>query len=75
MKPIRARLAAIVASFVLAGLSSMGVQGITPELGEQVQAWVGHTFELTLFLGYAVIHPWLEERKRRSSRGGTDAHA
>lgn len=30
MKPIQARLAAIVTSFILAGLSSLGVQGITP---------------------------------------------
>lgn len=33
-------------------------------MGEQVQAWVGHTFELMFFLGYAVIHPWLEGRTR-----------
>jgi hypothetical protein len=62
MQAIRARLAAILASFLLAGLSSLGVRGLTPELGAEVQAWVDHTFELALLLGYAVIHPWLQAR-------------
>lgn len=62
MQAIRARLAAILASFILAGLSSLGIHRITPELATEVQAWVNHTFELMLLVGYAVIHPWLQAR-------------
>lgn len=61
MRAIRARLAALAASFLVAALVSWGVQG-TPELTAQVQAWVEHTFELLLFLGYAILHPWLQKR-------------
>lgn len=62
MQAIRSRLVAIVASALLAGLSSLGVRGITPELSAEVGVWVNHTFELVLFVGYAVIHPWLQAR-------------
>ena len=62
MQAIRARLVAIAASALLAWLSSLGVSEITPEQGAQVEVWLNHTFELVLFVGYAVIHPWLQAR-------------
>ncbi|HEX2188982.1 MAG TPA: hypothetical protein VHG51_08805 [Longimicrobiaceae bacterium] len=61
MKAIRARLAAIVASFLVAALVSWGISG-TPELEAQLRIWTEHTFDLLLFLGYAVVHPWLQKR-------------
>ncbi|HEX2093309.1 MAG TPA: hypothetical protein VHG28_12955 [Longimicrobiaceae bacterium] len=61
MRAIRARLAAIVASFIVAGLVSRGIAD-SPELGARVEAWVAHTFELLFFLGYAILHPWLQKR-------------
>ena len=62
MRSIRARLAAIVAGYLLAMLTTRGVAEVTPELAANVQAWVDHTFEVVLFLGYAVIHPWIQKR-------------
>lgn len=62
MKAIRARLAALVASLILATLATWGIGEITPEMAAEVEAWVEHTFEILLFLGYAVIHPWLQKR-------------
>lgn len=61
MMAIRTRLAAILASFIVATLVSRGLAE-TPELTAQVQGWVNHTFDLVLFLGYAVVHPWLQKR-------------
>lgn len=61
MKAIRARLAAILASFLVAALVSSGMSG-TPELEAQLHTWVEHSFDLLLFLGYAVVHPWLQKR-------------
>lgn len=61
MKAIRARLAAILASFLVAALVSWGMSG-TPELEVQLRAWAEHTFDLLVFLGYAVVHPWLQKR-------------
>lgn len=61
MRAIRARLAAIVASFIVALLVSRGISD-SPELGAQVESWTAHTFELLFFLGYAVVHPWLQKR-------------
>jgi hypothetical protein len=62
MRSIRARLAAIAAGYLLAMLATQGVAEVTPELAANVQAWVDHTFEVVLFLGYAVIHPWIQKR-------------
>ncbi|MDP9349767.1 MAG: hypothetical protein M3P24_11605 [Gemmatimonadota bacterium] len=62
MNAIRARLVAIVASFLIALLVNRGLVEMTPELTTKVEAWVSHTFELVLFLGYAVLHPWLQKR-------------
>ena len=61
MMAIRTRLVAILAGFIVATLVSWGLAG-TPELATQVQGWVSHTFDLLLFLGYAVVHPWLQKR-------------
>jgi hypothetical protein len=61
MKAIRARIAAILASFLVAALVSWGMSG-TPELEVQLRTWAEHTFDLLLFLGYAVVHPWLQKR-------------
>lgn len=61
MRAIRARLAALLASFIVAALVSRGLEG-TPELASRVEGWLDHTFELLLFLGYAVVHPWLQKR-------------
>jgi hypothetical protein len=62
MRSIRARLAALVAGYLLALLASHGVAEVTPELAEQVRGWVEHTFEVVFLLGYAVVHPWLQKR-------------
>jgi hypothetical protein len=62
MKAIRARLAAILASFFIAALVNHGMLEATPELTGRIGAWIDHTFELVLFLGYAVLHPWLQKR-------------
>jgi hypothetical protein len=62
MKAIRSRLAALAASFILATLASWGVRDVGPEGLALVEAWLAHTFELVLFLGYAVLHPWLQRR-------------
>lgn len=62
MRAIRARLAALFAGYLLALLATSGLAEVTPELAAQVQAWVDHTFELVLVVGYAVIHPWLQKR-------------
>lgn len=73
MKAIQARLAAIVASFVVATLASWGVDGVSAESEAVIEKWVAHTFELVLFLGYAVMHPllqrWLGERDEQMARG------
>ena len=60
MKAIRARLAAILASFLAAALVSWGMSG-TPELEAQMRTWAEHSFDLLLFVGYAVVHPWLQK--------------
>jgi hypothetical protein len=61
MGSIRARLIAVVASFFLATLASWGVHGITPESRDMVEQWLNHTFDVMLFVGYAVVHPWLQK--------------
>lgn len=62
MRAIRARLAALAASFVLATLAAWGVRDVSPEGQALLEAWIDHTFEMVLFLGYAVVHPWLQKR-------------
>ncbi len=62
MRSIRARLAALAAGYLLAMLATHGVAEVTPELAAKVHAWVDHTFEVVLFAGYAVIHPWIQKR-------------
>jgi len=62
MKSIRSRLAAVVAGYLIALLASHGVARITPELADTLREWVDHTFELAFFVGYAVVHPWLQKR-------------
>ena len=62
MKSIRARLAALAAGYLLALLATHGFAEITPDLASRVQMWVDHTFEIVLFLGYAVVHPWIQKR-------------
>lgn len=62
MKAIQARIAAIVASFIVATLASWGVDGLSVESTAAIERWVAHTFELMLFLGYAIIHPLLQRR-------------
>ena len=62
MKAIQARIAAIVASFVVATLASWGIDGLSAESAAAIERWVAHTFELMLFLGYAIIHPLLQRR-------------
>jgi len=62
MTSIRARLAAVAAGWLLALIATHGIAEITPELAASVRAWVDHTFEIALFLGYAVVHPWLQKR-------------
>ena len=70
MKAIQARLAAIVASFLVATLASWGIDGLSTDSTAAIEKWVGHTFELMLFLGYAIIHPLLT--RRSASTGASD---
>jgi len=62
MKAIQARVAAIVASFLVATLASWGVDVLSADSAAAIEKWVAHTFELLLFLGYAIIHPLLQRR-------------
>lgn len=62
MNAIRARLAALVASFLIARLATWGLVEATPELAAQVEEWLIHTFEVFLLAGYAIVHPWLQKR-------------
>lgn len=62
MKAIQARLAAIAASFLVATLASWGIADIQPDGAAAVERWLAHTFELVLFLGYAIIHPLLQRK-------------
>jgi hypothetical protein len=62
MNAIRARLAAVVTSSILAALASWGVREASPEVTGALSAWVNHTFDLLLMIGYAVVHPWLQRR-------------
>ena len=68
MNGVKARLAAIAASYVAAMIASAGVAEITPEIAAELEQWLTHTFELTLFVGYALIHPLLRRKmeERRS---------
>ena len=61
-KAIQARLAAIVASFVIATLASRGIGDLPPEARGQIEQWVSHTFDVMLFLGYAILHPWIQQK-------------
>ncbi len=61
MRAIRSRLAAVLASLVVAALVSWGLDG-TPEMEVQLRAWLDHTFEVVLIVGYALVHPWLQKR-------------
>ena len=60
MRAIRARLAALLASLVMALLASRGVAVADP--GGETEVLLAHTFEMVLLLGYAVLHPWLQKR-------------
>lgn len=62
MRAIRARLAALLASVVMAALAARGVRALSPETAGEVERLLAHTFELVLLLGYAVVHPWLQKR-------------
>ena len=61
-KAIQARLAAIIASFVIATLASHGIGDLPPDARGQIEQWVSHTFDLMLFLGYALLHPWIQHK-------------
>lgn len=56
---MRARLVAVVVGWLLALLISAGVAQ-TPELSAVLQEWVSRTFDLLMFLGYAVVHPLIQ---------------
>jgi hypothetical protein len=73
MKSIRARLAALLAGYLLAILTTHGLAEATPELAAHIQAWVDHTFELVLFVGYAVVHPWIQKRWNPTGAYTTEA--
>lgn len=60
MKSIRARLIAVLVSFVLATLASWGITDLGPDVHSTLEQWLSRTFDLVLFLGYAVVHPWLQ---------------
>jgi hypothetical protein len=61
MNAIQARVAAIVATFIVTRLTMMGVTDLSPDSAAAIQKWVGHTFELMMMLGYAIAHPWLRK--------------
>jgi hypothetical protein len=67
MNTIRARLAALVASLIVAGLAARGVWDVSPETAGVIERWLGLTLELVLMLGYAVLQRWLRRRERRHS--------
>ena len=62
MRAIRARLAALLASLVMAALASRGVGQLDPDGTGETELLLAHTFEMVLLLGYAVLHPWLQKR-------------
>lgn len=62
MLAIRARIVALLASAVIATLTSWGIRGLGPEAHGLVETWVNHSFDLLLFLGYVVLHPLLQRR-------------
>ena len=62
MKAIRARLAALLASLILASLAAHGAGEATDETVTRLAQWLDHTFEVVFLLGYAVVHPWLQKR-------------
>lgn len=61
-KGIQARIAAIVASFVIATLASHGIGDLSQDVRGEIEQWVSHTFDLILFLGYAILHPWIQRK-------------
>jgi len=73
MSAIRSRLAAVLASFLIARLVQWGVADLTPDASATLEAWLNHTFDLVLFLGYAVLHPWLQKRINPTGAFTTDA--
>lgn len=70
MKAIQARLAAIIASFIVATLASWGLSDLSPAATSMIEKWLSHTFELMLFLGYAILHPMLQKRLARRADDG-----
>lgn len=60
MKPVQARLAALLASYLAALLAARGLATLDAEGTALLARWLGDGFELALLLGYAVLHPRLQ---------------
>jgi hypothetical protein len=73
MSAIRSRLAAVLASFLIARLVQWGVADLTPDASAELEAWLNHTFDLVLFIGYAVLHPWIQKRLNPTGAFTTEA--
>lgn len=73
MNPVQTRLAAVLASLLVAALSSWGVRGLSPELHAELSAWLQHTFELMLLICYALLRHRLPARGHptRASRSAS----
>ena len=80
MNATRSRLVTVLASAILTVLLRVGVAEITPELVEHVHAWVAHTLDLLLYIGFTALRSRLvrgggERLPRPCQRGEHDAPA
>lgn len=55
MNATRSRLVTVLASAILTVLVRVGAGEVTPELAAQVHAWVAHTLELLLYIGFTAL--------------------
>ena len=62
MNAIRARLAALLAATVIAALTRWGLTGLDQTAHQELAVWLNGSFDVVLFAGYAVVHPWLQRR-------------
>lgn len=46
----------------MARMATLGFADLSPDVMARVEGWVGHSFEIVAFLGYAIIHPWLQKK-------------
>lgn len=73
MQTIRGTVESVVAGAILTGLSAWGLRAGTPELAEEIERWVGHTFEVALLIGYAALHRWVRRGRSGDRTAPTEA--